>query len=31
MKHETFWFDWLNFFNFFGGFARKDYGEGSGD
>lgn len=32
MKFETFWFDLLDFFNFFGsGFARKDYGEGSGD
>ncbi len=32
MKFETFWFDLLNFFNYFSGFGnRKTYTEGSGD
>lgn len=30
MKHENFWFDLLNFFNFFG-FGRKDYSQGGGN
>ena len=31
MKRETIWFDLLNFFNFFSGFATKDYNEGGGN